>query len=75
MDPFTEEDRVRIDIPDTTDPDFERYHGQQGHIVDVLHDDAGVETEDRRDGTLYRVRLEDGEIADFRWRDLRPVNE
>ena len=75
MEQFNEDDRVRVDIPDTTDPDFDRYHGQKGRIVDVLHDNAGVETGDQRDNTLYRVRLEDEGVADFRWRDLRPVNE
>jgi len=41
-------DRVRIDIPDETDPDFE-YHGEHGMI---LSRDAGV----------YEVALEDHNI-------------
>ncbi|GAB7095246.1 hypothetical protein JCM30237_23990 [Halolamina litorea] len=68
-----EGDRVRIDIPDKTDPDHERYHGRQGTIIEVLQDDAGESTGDERDSILYRVELDDGRVADFRWRDLRPA--
>ncbi len=69
---FVEGDRVRIDLPDETDPDHSRYHGKHGVIVTVLTDDAGAVTADERDSQLYRVALENGEIVDFRWRDLRP---
>jgi ribosomal protein L21E len=64
---------IRIDIPDTSDPDFDRYHGRTGEIIKFLEDSAGMETGDSRDGTIYRVEFEDGEVADFRWRDLRPL--
>jgi len=40
-----------------------------------VEDDAGLETGDERDGVIFRVRFDDGEIADFRWRDLRPVQD
>ena len=66
-------DPVRIDIPDTSDPDFDRYHGRTGEIIEVLEDSAGMETGDERDSTIYRVEFGDGERADFRWRDLRPA--
>ncbi|WIV67342.1 hypothetical protein [Natrialbaceae archaeon AArc-T1-2] len=69
---FAEGDRVRVDIPDEADLDHSRYHGQHGEIVSILTDDAGTVTTDDRDSQLYRVALENGEIADFRWRDLRP---
>jgi hypothetical protein len=70
---FGVEDEVRIDIPDTTDPDFDRLHGESGEIVEVLEDDAGAETGDGRDSVIYRVALAgDGEVVDVRWRDLRP---
>jgi ribosomal protein L21E len=65
-------DRVRIDIPDVTDPDYEEYHGRHGVIVRVQTDDAGSVTEDARDDHLYRGELDDGNRVDFRWRDLRP---
>ena len=64
---------MRIDLPNKDDPDHERYHGRNGEVIELLRDDAGRETGDERDAVLYRVRLEDGEMADFRWRDLRPV--
>ena len=49
MQQHTEGDQVRIDIPDKSDPDFELYHGEQGEIVEVIEDDAGKATRDKRD--------------------------
>lgn len=73
MQRFHEGDRVRIDIPDETDPDFDRLHDRIGEVVDVLEDDAGESTGDERDSVLYRVEITDtGERVDVRWRDLRP---
>lgn len=68
---YDEGDRVRIDIPDTDDPDF-RYHRQQGEIVEVIKDEASSTSGDERDNEIYRVELDSGEVIDFRWRDLRP---
>jgi ribosomal protein L21E len=70
---FTEGDSVRVDIPDTDDPDHDAYHGRTGDVIAIQKDDAGTETGDARDSVLYRVRLADGEEMDFRWRDLRPA--
>jgi hypothetical protein len=64
---------VRVDIPDRTDPDFERYHRRCGTIVATVKDDASELTGDDRDNVLYRVEFDNGERQDFRWRDLRPV--
>lgn len=75
MQRFTEGDRVRVDIPEKTDPDHERYHGLHGEVVTVVEDAAGKATGDERDGRRYRLELETGETADFRWRDLRPPIE
>jgi ribosomal protein L21E len=72
MQEFEVEDRVRIDIPDETDPDHAVYHGQHGEVVSVLADDAAVETGDSGDAKLYRVEFDSGDKADFRLRDLRP---
>ncbi|QCC52832.1 hypothetical protein [Halapricum salinum] len=72
---FTEGDRVRIDIPDETDPDHDRYHGAHGTVVEVLTDDAGRETGDERDNHLFRVDVDDGPVVDLRWRDLRPSQD
>lgn len=72
MERYVKGDRVRVDIPDETDPDHERYHGEEGTIVDVRSDNAGSVTGDERDSTLYRVELDSGETVDLRWRDLRP---
>lgn len=71
MKTFDESDRVRIDIPDTTDPDHDQYHGVHGTIVEVLHDDAKIEAGDDIDAQLYRIEFDDGEIAEFRGWDLR----
>jgi ribosomal protein L21E len=76
MSEFAKGDRVRVDIPDTTDPDFDRYHGSHGEVREVLEDDAGNLTGDKEDDLILRVELDSGEIADFRRRDLRPpLNE
>jgi ribosomal protein L21E len=75
MSRFTTGDRVRVDIPDMTDPDHDRYHGVHGTVVDVLDDRASEVTGDDRDESIFRVELENGETADFRWRDLRPSIE
>jgi ribosomal protein L21E len=72
MQRFSKGDRVRVDIPDETDPDYERYHGVRGTVVAVINDDAGRATGDERDSLLFRVELEEGSMEDFRWRDLRP---
>lgn len=68
-------DRVRVDIPDTDDPDFDRFHGHHGRIVDIIEDDAGRETGDQRDTHLFTVELDDGSTHGFRWRDLRPESD
>ncbi len=75
MQRFSSGDRVRIDIPDETDPDFRLYHGQVGEVVETMQDDAGLETGDERDSVIYRVELDNGKADDFRWRDLRPTEE
>lgn len=68
---FSEGDRVRIDIPDQTDPDH-RYHGKNGEVVTIIPDDAGDETGDPQDSGVYRVDLDTGDTIDVRARDLRP---
>jgi hypothetical protein len=66
-------DRVRVDIPDETDPDHERLHRRKGEIVEILEDGAGRETGDERDSYLFEVTLENGDVEHLRWRDLRPA--
>lgn len=68
---FSTGDRVRIDIPDETDPDH-HLHGQHGTVVGMHEDEAGESTGDVRDSILFTIELEDGRELDFRWRDLRP---
>lgn len=72
MQRFMEGDRVRVDIPDADDPDHRRYHGTHGTIVKTIEDNADLLTGEERDGMIYRVKLNTGEKADFRFRDLRP---
>ncbi|PLK19832.1 hypothetical protein CYV19_12965 [Natronobacterium gregoryi SP2] len=71
---FHKGDRVRIDIPDETDPDHDRFHGEQGVVQDIIEDDAGSETGDPRDNILYQIQLNNGKEMGFRWRDLRPAD-
>lgn len=72
---FSSGDRVRVDIPDKTDPDYEQYHDRVGTVLSVKEDDAGKTTGDRRDATIYSVEFDDGDRWFFRWRDLRPASE
>ena len=65
-------DRVRIDIPDETDPDHDRYHGEHGRIVDILADEAGTLTGDERNSTIYRVAFSTGEELDLWHQLIRP---
>lgn len=68
---FEEGDRVRVDIPDETDPDHDEFHGEHGTVINVIEDAAGKATDDKRDSRLFRVELDDGGTVDFRWRDRR----
>lgn len=74
MKPIEIGDRVRIDIPDKSDPDY-RFHGLHGDIEAIIEDDASVLTGDGRDSKLYRVRLDTGDSVDLRRRDIRPPIE
>lgn len=44
---FKISDEVRADIPDETDPNHETYYGRRSEIVEILSDNAGLETGDR----------------------------
>jgi len=70
---FSPGDKVQVDIPDETDPDFDAYHDRRGEVVGVQEDDASDTTGDERDDVIYRVRFADSAEMDFRWRDLRPL--
>ncbi|AEN07445.1 hypothetical protein Halar_0180 (plasmid) [halophilic archaeon DL31] len=71
MQRISEGDRVRIDTPDETGPDHQKYHGKYGEVVAVLSDDADSVTAEERGSQIYRIAFDSGETADFRWRDLR----
>lgn len=69
---FCGDDSIRPHLPDGTDPDREHYNGCFGDVIEVFEDDARRETGDEQENKVYWVRLEDGEVADFCWRDLHP---
>ena len=72
MPAFEQGDRVRVDIPDESDPDFD-WHGEHGVVVAVIEDDADKLTGEDADSSLYRVKFEqENTQIDFRHRDLRP---
>jgi hypothetical protein len=75
MQRFTPGDRVRVDIPDETDPDHTLYHDTYGTVIEVSEDDGSDMTGDPRDDIRYRVKLDMDEVVDFRWRDLRPIRQ
>ncbi|MFC7229248.1 hypothetical protein N0B31_17745 [Salinirubellus salinus] len=70
---FTEGDRVRLDIPDETDPDHDRLHGATGTITSITEDDAADYSGDSRDNYRFAVELDTGASVTVRWRDLRPI--
>lgn len=45
-------ERVRIDIPDESDPDFQ-YHWWNGEVISVIPDDAGSIMGDPQNYDLY----------------------
>lgn len=57
--------RVRVDIPNETDSDYE-YLAEYVEIVDIIEDDAGVTTGDGPDFYIYRMKLNPGEVIDLR---------
>ena len=65
-------DRVRVDIPDETDPDHDQYHGEHGRITEILADEAGTLTGDERDSIIYRIQFSNGEELDLRHQAIRP---
>ena len=69
-------DRVRVDIPERSDPDH-RYHGEAGEIVEVLQDDLSGITGDPRDDYLYRVAFDEEALGrmSFRHHDLERVSQ
>lgn len=72
MTQFEKGNRVRVDIPDTSDHDHSRYHGKHGTVTTVLEDEAEAVIRSRAHSQIYRVELDSGETMDFRERDLRP---
>jgi len=68
-------ERVRIDIPDETDPDNEQYHGEHGQIADILEDEAGSLTGDEQDSLIYQIQLDNGDNIDVLYRAIRPPIE
>lgn len=56
MKQFSEGDRVRIDVPDTSDPDYAMYHGDHGTVVNILLDEADAVTGDDCDAFIYQGR-------------------
>jgi len=63
---------VRIDIPDKTDPDHDQYHGNHGHIIDVVKSEITTITGKQIEGSRYRVRLPDGEELELPAHAIRP---
>lgn len=72
MQRFDEGERVRVNITNREDPDYD-YHRELGTVVKTVEDDVSSVTGDERDGILYFINLDEGEEICLRWRDLRPA--
>jgi ribosomal protein L21E len=70
---FDRGDRVRVDIPDESDPDHDRLHGETGVVSEVQADAAEDYSGDSRDNHLFFIELDSGDTVTVRWRDLRPA--
>jgi len=75
MPEYNSGDRVRIDIPDETDPNHDQYHGEHGTIVDLLEDDDDTLSGERHESIIYRIQLNGGEKIDVRQHVVRPPIE
>lgn len=64
---YTAGDRVRIEIPDPSDPDFTRLHGASGTLYHICE-----KSDDKIDDSLHRVMLDTGAVVDVFEEDLRP---
>lgn len=65
-------DRVRIDIPNETNPNHDQYHEEHGTIVDILEDDSDAFSGDEQESSIYRIQLDAGEKLDVRHLVIRP---
>jgi ribosomal protein L21E len=61
MPQFEEGDRVRVDIPDETDPDHDPYHGEHGTVIETIDDEAHVITGDPREDRIFTIELDSRE--------------
>lgn len=63
-------DRVRVDIPDETDPDHRRHHGRHGRVIATISSSPDGDGDPEQ--VTYRVAFDGGGFADLRFFDLRP---
>lgn len=67
--PFDIGDRVRIDIPDETDPDFQ-FHGKNGEVISVNLDEVKPLTGNSLDDGFYSIELGFVGNVDIRCKNL-----
>lgn len=67
-------DKVKVNIPDSSDPDH-RYHGEIGTVTAIIVDDLGQLTGHSNDDYLYSVEFYNQSLGsmDFRHQDLIEV--
>jgi len=72
MSEFSTGETVRIDIPDETDPDHDAYHGEHGHVIDIVEGEMTTITGEQVEEIRYRIRLPDGEELELPSHAIRP---
>lgn len=65
-------DRVKIDLPNESNPNHDPYHEEHGTIVDSLEDDSNTLGGDEQDSNIYRIHLDAGEKLEIRHLVIRP---
>ncbi len=68
---FTPGTRVRINIPDESDPGHDLFHGHKGTVLKRIGITGGLVRRDLRDEYLYRVKLDNHTKAVFVQSDLQ----
>jgi len=71
MPAFSVEDRVQVDIGESTDPPFDAYHGRIGEITEILARDSGESASEDHDAAPVVVAFANGGRVQLQWSDLR----
>jgi len=70
MPAFSVEDRVQVDIGESTDPPFDAYHGRIGEITEILARESDEPASGDHDADPVGVAFANGGRVQLQWSDL-----